>query len=78
MTTTRISFLYRLFATFIFLSGFVYLFVDLTKLDWATLQKDVGRKTNFTQKLSPILSDVRTKIHGGYKVYQNAIRADKR
>ena len=72
--TTRISLLYRLFATFILLSGLGYLFVDLTKLQW--MKETSSSKTNLTPKSQ--WPDFQTKIRGGYKIYQNAVAAHKR
>ena len=64
----------RQLAIFVFFVGIVYLFIDLTKLQVtvANLQKATFQQTNFHEDYS------NTIIRGGYKIYQNAIRPNRR
>ena len=69
----------RQFAILTFCVGVVYLLVDVTKLEVAVakLQEATLLQTNFlssanTQDYS------KTIIRGGYQIYQNAIRPNKR
>ena len=69
----------RQFAILTFFVGVVYILVDLTKLEVAVakLQKATLLQTNFLSSRTT-QDHSQTIIRGGYQIYQNAIRPNKR